>query len=102
MSSRQLVFTLNYRESVLSPLRLRRQRRNSPIRRIHNQRSSPTPYDLRSPVVPKFIVGNNSAWRIDRTALLWINEIAILASIVFDFEFRRLLCRKNLLPRQLV
>src|SRR6266480_2477310 len=101
MSSRHLVFTLSRRDSVLSPLRLRRQRRNSPIRRIHNQRSSPSRDDLGSPVVPKLIVGNHSAWRVLRTALRWIDEITILAPIVFDLKLRRFFRRKDLLPRQL-
>ena len=77
---------------------LLRRCRNPPVRGIHDQRRTPRPNNLASPVVPKLVVRNNDAanaalsqWRVLLIALLSIDKITILPSILVPFKGSRLL-----------
>jgi len=87
--------------STAHPSRLR-EWRNPPVRGIHDERRTLRSNHLASPVVPKFIVGNNNAadaalsqWRVLRIALLSIDKITILTSILIPFKCGRLLVRQH-------
>src|SRR5216684_4056052 len=95
-----LAFTRLRRPGGRPLLALRRPGRQSAIGWIHNQRRALGPCQLVSPVVPKLVVGNHASRRVDRTALPWINQITILASIRLRFKARRFLVRQNVLASQ--
>src|SRR5690349_14404536 len=78
------------RTGGLSLLCLWRQRRNSTVRRIYNQRSAPAGYDSRSAVVPEVVIRK-------RNVCFGVLAVAAIGIIVLEhllFVFSRLFFRK--------
>src|SRR5881392_2704260 len=82
--------------SGLFLLRVGRQRRNPPIRRIHNDRSPPGRNDPCSPVPPHVVIADSKIG-----LRIAVAAVSVVPFPRLPFVFRRFFLREEFFPRKL-